>query len=126
MAIVVAEARRVRVYLSSPITLGDRNRNLYVACRAQKSLMEKGYAAWNPVLSMLAPFAWEKNPRITHETWIECDLAWVAVADCVLRIPGESRGADIECDYARCRGIPVYNSIAEVRKAYEGIADGRG
>ena len=36
------------------------------------------------------------------------------MCDAVLRIPGESRGADLECGIARDRGMPVYTSIDEV------------
>ena len=38
----------------------------------------------------------------------------LAMCDAVLRIPGESRGADLECGIARDRGMPVYTSIDEV------------
>ena len=34
--------------------------------------------------------------------------------DAVLRLPGESRGADQDVAIARRRGIPVYTSLAEV------------
>jgi len=34
--------------------------------------------------------------------------------DAVLRIPGESRGADLECDLAREIGKPVYTSLDEI------------
>ena len=38
----------------------------------------------------------------------------LAKCDAVLRIPGASRGADLECDLAREMGKPVYLSIDEV------------
>jgi hypothetical protein len=34
--------------------------------------------------------------------------------DAVLRLPGESRGADQDVAIARRRGIPVYHSVSEV------------
>jgi hypothetical protein len=34
--------------------------------------------------------------------------------DAVLRIPGESRGADLECELARTLGIPVFTSVADL------------
>ncbi len=34
--------------------------------------------------------------------------------DAVLRLPGESKGADQDVTIARERGIPVYSSLAEV------------
>jgi hypothetical protein len=41
----------------------------------------------------------------------------LAKCDAVLRIPGASRGADLECDLAREWGKPVYTSIDEVPAA---------
>lgn len=38
----------------------------------------------------------------------------LTLCDAVLRIPGESRGADIECDLAREWGKPVYTSVNEL------------
>ncbi|GAA5025665.1 hypothetical protein GCM10025738_00890 [Microbacterium fluvii] len=37
--------------------------------------------------------------------------------DAVLRLPGESRGADQDVAIALSRGIPVYNSLAEIPRA---------
>jgi len=37
--------------------------------------------------------------------------------DAVLRLPGESRGADQDVAIARRRGIPVYHSLDEVPRA---------
>ena len=37
--------------------------------------------------------------------------------DAVLRLPGESTGADNDVHIARQRGIPVYHSIDELRRA---------
>lgn len=41
----------------------------------------------------------------------------LAKCDAVLRIPGESRGADLECDLAREWGKPVYTSLDAVPAA---------
>ncbi len=46
-----------RVYLSGPITKGDRNRNLYIANAAHKLLLDDEYAVLNPTLTMLHPTA---------------------------------------------------------------------
>jgi hypothetical protein len=37
--------------------------------------------------------------------------------DAVLRLPGESRGADQDVAIARRRGIPVYSSLEEIPRA---------
>lgn len=56
----------------------------------------------------------EGHPDMTHDAWLAIDLAWVAVADGVLRLPGFSVGADMETNHARTLGIPVYHSIEEI------------
>jgi hypothetical protein len=93
--------------VSGPITKGDRQHNFNQAADAQKALMAAGFAVLNPMLSMAMPGAFD----IPHEEWIANDLPWVTAADAVLRLPGESQGADIECDHARCHGIPVFCTI---------------
>jgi hypothetical protein len=40
-------------------------------------------------------------------------------ADAVLRLPGESRGADQDVAIARERGLPVYTSLDEIPSANE-------
>ncbi len=42
------------------------------------------------------------------------DKAWIAHMDALLRLPGESQGADIEEETARALGLPVFYSIAEL------------
>lgn len=93
-----------KVYISGPITKGNKSHNFHQACEAQRLLMLGGYSVLNPMLSMMHP----DGINIPWETWIASDLLWVASADCVVRLPGESKGADLECDHARERGIPVY------------------
>jgi hypothetical protein len=101
---------RPRIYISCAISKGDRTANFAAACQMQKQLMELNCAPLNPALSMMHPDAWV----IDHAAWIECDLPWVQVADAVLRIPGESVGADTEVAYAEELGIPIFNSLSEL------------
>lgn len=94
----------IRVYLAGPITLGDRTENFRNFCRWQKWLMEQGFAVLNPGLSMLHPDAW----NIPHESWMVSCLPWLEWAECVIRLPGESRGADAEVARAESLEIPVF------------------
>lgn len=98
--------RRPRIYLSGPITKGDRTLNFATACSIHKELMERGFSVLNPMLSMMHPDAWV----IDHETWLENDLPWVACADIVLRLLGESKGAEAECRLAELSGVEVTTS----------------
>ena len=43
--------------------------------------------------------------------------------DAVLRLPGESRGADQDVAIARAKGLPVYTSVDEIPEASETPAD---
>lgn len=98
---------RPRIYISGPLTSsGDPEDNVQCAIDWQMKLIEDGFAPLNPMLT------WHADPdaELPHETWMEIDLPWVAVADAVLLLPGESRGAKIECDFAFEVGIPVYRA----------------
>ena len=47
------------------------------------------------------------------------DRAWLECSDIVLRLPGESPGADREVAYALELGKPVYEGIDALLAAYE-------
>jgi len=105
---------RPRVYISGPITKGNREANFQQAADAQKALIAAGFAVLNPMLTMRLPGAFD----IGHDTWIANDLPWVAVADAVLRLPGESKGADIECEHALIQRNPTI--LLDRRRARHG------
>lgn len=103
---------RNKVYISGPITKGERNFNLYQAHVAHLALLQAGYAPFNPILTMQLPFAWDG--MVSHDAWLEADRPWVLASDAVLRLPGESTGADQEVAWAEEAGIPVYHSVLEI------------
>ena len=109
--------KRPRIYISGPISKGDPQRNFISAENAHRELIDAGFAPLNPVLTMTLRFADE----IAHETWIDVDLPWVASSDAILRLPGESVGADMETAYAREIGVPVYVDIADLIADREAI-----
>lgn len=102
----------IRVYMSGPITKGDREHNFTQAAAMHRLLLRAGFAVWNPILSMKLPGAFD----IPHELWIKSDLPWIEKADCVLRLPGESIGADMEVEHATKCGIPVFYDYEELRQ----------
>lgn len=84
----------------------------------QVVLINSGFAVLNPMLTMLHPDAW----NIPHRAWLENDLPWVAVSDVVLRLPGESTGADEETAFAESLGVPVvylYEELLRWKTAWE-------
>lgn len=71
----------------------------------------QGTAAWVPAACGDTPF--------DHETWLEVNLPWVAQSDAVLWLPGRSRGANREVEYAEELGIPVVYCIFDLDAATE-------
>lgn len=106
---------KCRVYLAGPMSRGDAVDNLAAALKAFRFLIADGYAPLCPQLSYFAePFMRD----FTHEDWLGIDLPWVSVADAVLRLPGESDGADMETAVAEMKGIPVFHSIDDLCHAF--------
>jgi hypothetical protein len=101
-----------KVYVSGPITQGNRNHNYFQAIEAERELMLAGFAPLNPMRSMTLPFAWQDD--MPHDLWLSVDLPWVECSDVVLRLPGASKGADMECDHAVRRGIPICYSLTDL------------
>lgn len=89
---------------------------------AHELLIYHGFAPLNPMATMTLPFAWQDD--VTHDDWIASDLPWIEVADAVLRLPGESIGADIETEHAALYGVPVFTSIPDLA-AWRGKLAGR-
>ena len=105
------------VYIAGPITNGGAAYNwraIRLAVQAAFDLEKLGYATHCP--QMFVGFAEALN--IPWESWVESGKAWVAVSDAVLRIPGESKGADEECNTARIEMIPVFDSVEELDAHY--------
>ncbi len=116
---------RLKVYISGPITKGDQEHNFNQAAEAHIALLKAGFAVFNPMLTMKLPGCEE----ILHADWLESDLPWIgddtrACVEAVLRLPGESKGADIECRYAEYTwGIPVYYDTEELIGQLKGLTD---
>lgn len=100
----------IRVYLAGPYSVGDKDENTRRAIDVADALMNSGFAVFNP---LLMHFHDKVHPR-DYESYMEHDLEWMAMCDCVLRIPGFSLGSDRECAYAAELMRPVFYSIDEL------------
>ncbi len=102
--------RRKRVYISGPMTIGKWEENIRQAEEAAKRLRDVGFSVLCPQLTGKMT----GHSKIPHDVWIENDLSWVECAELILRISGESRGADAECNHAKSFSIPIYHNIEEL------------
>jgi hypothetical protein len=101
---------RTKVYIASPYTKGDVAVNVKRQLDMADELMTLGYAPFAPLYSHFQHMA---HPR-PYQDWIAIDLVWVPVCDIVLRLDGESSGADGEVAFAKEHGIPVVFSVDEL------------
>jgi hypothetical protein len=104
------------VYIASPYTIGDQPVNVRNSLKVADELITLGYVPFAPLLShfqhMFFSRAWKE--------WVELDKEWILKCDAIVRILGESVGADIEVEYASEHNIPVFYSIEElVKYCYE-------
>lgn len=104
----------IKVYIASPYTKGDVAVNVRTQLETANKLMNWGFAPFAPLYSHFQHMAF---PR-PYEDWIKIDLEWVKVCDAVLRLPGESNGADGEVFFAQQNNIPVFYSIWELCKHF--------
>ena len=104
--------RRLKIYIAGPYTKGD------TALNVRRSIMEQdyiedtlGHMAYNPLLSHF------QHLIVPHEDvnyWDEKDIRWLKECNAILRLPGESVGADREVAIARDLGMEVFASVFDI------------
>jgi hypothetical protein len=100
----------VKVYIASQYSIGDKIENVTRQIECFHKLVELGY---NPYVPLLSHYL-EVYKHQEYETWMKLDFEWLDCCDCVLRLPGESKGADMEVERATENKIPVFSSIQEL------------
>jgi nucleoside 2-deoxyribosyltransferase len=98
--------KRLWVYLAGPYTKPDPVENTRNALLAADRLYAAGLFPVVPHLSLLSHLVAPHPP----EYWYEFDMHLLDRCDALLRLPGESPGADREVDFAMGRVIPVFRS----------------
>jgi hypothetical protein len=66
--------------------------------------MKKVYVVWH----FLTP--------MPYQNWLSIDNEWLSLCDYLLRLPGQSHGADQEVALAKSLNIPVFYSIEDFEK----------
>ena len=101
---------KARIYIAGPYSKGDPEQNVYNAIETANKLADMGYA---PYVPHFTHFWHTKYPR-PYNFWLELDNQFLPFCDAVIRIPGESSGADKEVELARKIGKPIFFSIQEL------------
>lgn len=103
------------IYISGPISNGGQlpayESKVLVkeATDVAFDLIRRGYAVICPHWSWLAEGL--VNSQLSHGEWLDSDMALVPRCDAVLRLVGDSKGADMEVAIARRESVPVFFSV---------------
>lgn len=100
----------MKVYIASPYTKGDVAVNVKKQIDVANSLISYGFCPFTP---LMYHFQHIVHP-LSYKEWVTLGIEWLKCCDVVLRLPGESTGADYEVQVANCHSIPVVYSIAEL------------
>lgn len=104
----------MKVYIAGPYSKGDIAENVRAAIYAGNYVARTlGHTVFIPHLTHF----WHLVQPAPYEFWLDQDREWLKVCDAVLRIEGESAGADSEVSLARDLGLQVYHSVFEIPKA---------
>lgn len=124
--------RHILIYVAGPISRGDLMENVRKAHEAGVALLKAGFSVIVPHGSCfwgnatgtcsVAGVPWPPTafvPEVlpsgtTHDDWYKMDLEIVSRCDGVLRLEGESVGADLEVEQARRLGLPVFSCVEDV------------
>ncbi len=100
----------MRIYIAAPDSKGDTVINVRNAILAGDKLLEMGHIPFIPHLTHF----WHYISPKPWEVWLKIDQDWLVVCDALLRLPGESKGADLEVEMAKKLCLFIYYSVDEI------------
>lgn len=103
----------MRIYVAGPYTKGDVAVNVREAILAGEQLARMGHTPFIPHLTHF----WHLVQLHPVEFWYEQDLVWLRQCQALLRMPGESTGADREVYEAQKLGLRLYFTIENIPRA---------
>lgn len=98
------------IFIASPYTKPVPNHNTHKSIMFADDLIDHGFTPFVPLLTHF----WDTVSPHDYEEWLEYDKAWLERCDAVIRLDGESSGADREVVHAKSKGIPVVYSLQEL------------
>lgn len=103
--------RKVRIYVAGPITgSGSYIKNIRNGILAAQAIYRAGMIPFVPHLYAL----WDMICPESESNFLAMDEEWLYTCDALLRLPGESPGADLETKWCKAKSIPVYISLANL------------
>ncbi len=104
------------VYIAGPYTVPNPEQNVKNAVDAAELVLAAGMIPHIPHLSHY----WHTiHKEHDWETWLKIDCEILLRCDAVLRLPGESKGADHEMKIATDKWIPVFLDMDSLTKWFK-------
>lgn len=100
------------IYIAGPLnSSGDVANNIFQACDLAHSLIRDGFTPFVPHLN----FFWNMQDPYDTQYWLDYDVSVLDHCQAIVRLPGRSKGADIEEKYALDHGITVFKLASRSR-----------
>ena len=96
-------------YIAGPMTKGNQFDLFKDSVLVADCILKRGHAVFLPHLS----FFWNLIKANDYERWLQQDFLWIRKCNVLVRIPGESEGADREVEFAKSIGVKVFMGLEE-------------
>lgn len=102
----------MKIYVAGPYSKGDVAQNVRYAIQEADYITRLGHIPFIPHLTHF----WHMLIPHEYDFWMRQDEAWLRSCDALLRLHGESLGADKEEAIAKELGLIIYHSVFEIPK----------
>jgi len=99
------------IYIAGPYTEGVWEYNIRNVIQAAEKVYNAGHV---PFIPHTMTTLWALLHPKSKDEWLEIDLEVLSRCDGIVRLSGESEGAEIEVEFAEENNIPVYESVDEL------------
>lgn len=109
--------KMIKIYIASAYTIGDTSQNVRNQLTAFHFLLSNGFMPFAPLFLHFYAITYP----ITYADCMKYCFEWLDSCDYLLRLDGESKGADMEVTMARELNIPVFYSFQELLKEKDNL-----
>jgi hypothetical protein len=95
---------KIKIYVAGPYSKGDQAQNVHEALKVGDYISSQGFHVKIPHLTHF----WHMMFSHPYEFWINYDLVELAECNALVRISGESSGADGEVSHAEKLNLPIF------------------
>lgn len=106
------EVPKLYIYIAGPYSKGDVGENVFQAVHAAFIVADRGHEYYLPHNTHLEHII---QPR-PYEFWLAHDMEWLRKCTALLRLDGDSSGADKEVTEAERLDLPVFYSVFDIPK----------